>query len=493
MKKIFLVMIILSLLVSGCENKSTKGTQTENHTLQNYSPDSKEIFSITSPDWEAMGSDDPFNNITLRSGQCTYALNVVDAPQDFYEKAVKGFVLNNSGTILTESPLSYTLTGGGYTFKIRTKSLFCEDRTYFALFTCPENQFDEKKAGEIFDSMTCKKEWKTPERKNRKLGLIVSPQNVTDIKSYFQAFNLARDNGVQITHHYALWGGNDRASNDLVFGTIRNKGLKASVVFSVIHTSVAGKLPDDIVFRGWDDAEFISRFSNFSIEYIERYRDVIEYVEIGNEVDIYFFNHKDELESYKVFYKKVYDNIKKVYPDIKVGTVFAYHELKSNNNFDVYRALSPIGDFDAFTLYVYNPGFVFDREPIEIHEHLQEIEKLTGERKFALEEVGWNAYGGLKGNEEDQRKAVAYFFDYMEKAPERLEFMNWFVLHDGTKKSCMESAKTFIEPGDPLLKNDKFISDFSDFICYLGLIGSDGTPRAGWYEFMERAREYGNS
>jgi len=494
MKKIFLIIIVLSLLVSGCVNISTERTQKDYHTLQNYSsPGTMEIFSISSPDWEAISSDDPFNNITLRDEQCTFALNVVDAPKDWYEKALKGFIKNNSGTILTESPLSYTLTGGGYTFKTRTKSLFCDDRTYFVLFTCPESQFDEKKAGEIFGSMSCIKEWKAQNRTNKKLGLLVSPQNATDIKSYYQAFNLARDNGVQMTHQYASWGENDWTINDLVFGTIKNKGLKTSVVFNVIHTSVAGKLPDDIVFRGWDDAALISGFSDFAISYIERYRDVIEYVEIGNEVDIYFYDHKDELGFYKIFYKKIYDNVKKAFPDIKVGTVFAYHTLKSNNNFDVYRTLSPIGDFDAFTLYVYSPGFIFDREPIEIYKHLQEIEKLTGNRNFALEEVGWNAYGGLGGSEEDQRRAVSYFFDYLEKAPDRLEFMSWFILHDGTKKSCMESAKTFIEPGDPMLENDEFMSNFSDFICYLGLIRSDGRPRAGWYEFTERAHEYSRS
>lgn len=494
MKKMLLLIIVLSILVSGCENRSTEITQKEGNTLQNYSsPDSREKFSISSPGWEAIVSDDPFNNITLKKGQCTYALNVVDAPLEWYDMAIKGFVRNNSGTVLSESPLSYTLMGGGYTIKTRTRGLFCDDRTYFALFTCPESRFDEKKATEIFESMTCQKNWKTPERTKRKLGLVVSPQNTTDIKSYYLAYNLARDNGVQMTHNYASWGGNDPDGNDLFFGIIKNKGLKASVAFSVIHTSVRGKMPDDIIFRGWDDAALISGFSDFAIEYIGKYRDAIEYVEIGNEVDIYFNNHKDELGSYKIFYKKVYDNIKKAYPDLKVGTVFAYHTLKSNNNFDVYRTLSPIGDFDAFTLYIYSPGFVFDREPVEIYEHLQEIEKLTGKRKFALEEVGWNAYGGLKGNEEDQRKAVAYFFDYLEKAPERLEFMNWFILHDGSDKNCMESAKTFIEPGDPLLENDKFMRDFSDFICYLGLIRPDGTARAGWYEFIERARGYAST
>ncbi|MBU4075322.1 MAG: hypothetical protein KKI06_01165 [Euryarchaeota archaeon] len=112
---------------------------------------------------------------------------------------------------------------------------------------------------------------------------------------------------------------------------------------------------------------------------------------------------------------------------------------------------------------------------------------LTGNRKFALEEVGWNAYSGLKGSENDQRQAVKYFFDYLEKAPDRLEFMSWFLLHDGTEKDCRKTAETFIEPDDPILKNEEFMSPFSDFICYLGLIRSDGTPREGWNEFIERS------
>lgn len=486
-------MIILSVLVAGCENKSIEEEKQKGfNESKTYSfSESKEKFSITYPDWEATESNDPFNNITLKYGQCIFALNIIDAPPQWYEKAVEGFIKNSSGTILSESPLSYALTANGYTFKTQTKASFCDDKTYFVFYTCLESQFDEKKSRDIFDSMSCKKEWKTQNRTSKKLGLVVSPQNESDIKSYLMAFNLARDNNVQITHHYASWGENDWGNNDFIFSIIKNKGLKASVVFSAIHTSVAGKMPDDIEFRGWDDPVLISRFSDFVISYIERYSDVIEYVEIGNEIDIYFNTHKDELESYKIFYKKVYDNIKKAHPNVKVGTVFAYHTLKSNNNFNVYRELSPIGDFDAFTLYVYNSGFVFDRDPAQIYEHLQEIEKLTGDRKFALEEVGWNTYEGLGGTEADQRQAVAYFFDYLERAPERLEFMNWFLLHDGTKEGCLKIAKTFIEPGDMLLKNNVFMGNFSDFICYLGLIKSDGTQKEGWYEFTKRTRKYG--
>jgi hypothetical protein len=497
MKRILLTILILSLISAGCEDKPAEGKNPEKAPvdLKTYSSmGSMEEFSISLPDWEESPSDDPFNNLTLRQGACFLALNIVDAPVVWYEKAVEEFVVEKGGTILSEEPFSYTLPDGGYTFETRTRSLFCDDMTYFVLLSCLEGQFDEETAGEVFDSMACKKEWKTPQRENRKLGLVVSPRNTTDIKSYYQAFNLARDSGVQMTHVYASWGQVEEEgwiNNDFLMNTIKNKGLRASVVFGIIHTSVKGPMPME--FTSWDDPEFIEGFSDFVIEFIDRYGDTVEYVEIGNEVDIYFNIHPDELESYEAFYKGVYDRVKRAHPDMKVGTVFAYHELKNNGNFEVYHRLSPLGDFDAFTMYVYNLGFKFDRNPKDIYEYLKGVEELTGDRPFALEEVGWNTYQGLQGTQEDQRQAVGYFFDYLEGAPERLEFLTWFTLHDGTEEDCLKQAKSFIEPGDPILENREFMEPFTDFICHLGLIQSDGTPKPGWNEFVKRGHRYGDS
>ena len=491
MKKLVLIFLILSIIACGCTTNEEDQKQPDD--IKTYSTsESKEDFSIWLPDWEEAESDDPNNNLTLSNKQCNIAVNVIDLPPEFYEKAVEDYIIENNGTILSRSPLTYTLTSGKYTFKTQTKALFCDDKTYFVYISCLEDQFDETMSQEVFDSMDCTKEWETPNRENKKLGLVVFPQNTSDINSYYKAFNLARDNNVQMTHYYVTWGEveNNWTTNDFILGMVKNKGLKSSIVFNVIHTSVIGELPDDVEFKGWDDPVFISRFSDFVIEYIERYEDTVDYVEIGNEVDIYLNKHPDELDDYAIFYKEVYDNIKEAHPDMKVGTVFAYHDLKANNNFEVYETLSPIGDFDAFTLYIYSQGFIFDRDPVELYEHLQEIEELTGDRNFAIEEIGWNAYEGLEGNEEDQRQAVSYAFDYLEEAPDRFEFMNWFILYDSSEEESRKVAESFIEPDDPLLENERFMVPFSNFIRYLGLIESDGTPRDGWFEFTKRAQEY---
>ncbi len=68
--------------------------------------------------------------------------------------------------------------------------------------------------------------------------------------------------------------------------------------------------------------------------------------------------------------------------------------------------------------------------------------------------------------------------------------MTWFILYDSSEEESRKVAESFIEPDDPILENDRFMDPFSNFIRYLGLIESDGTPREGWTEFTQRAQEY---
>lgn len=270
---------------------------------------------------------------------------------------------------------------------------------------------------------------------------------------------------------------------------LRSKGLETSMGFRVIHTSVVGDLPSDAEFTSFDDPDFIEGYTEFILAYIERYSDLITYVEIGNEVDIYLHAHPGELGAYAAFYGEVYESIKERYPELPVGTIFAYHEIRNNNEQRIYEKLS-IGDFDAFTLYIYSPGFIFDHDPQELLTYLGEIEELTGDRRFAMTEVGWNTYHKLEGKESDQLELVSLFFDYLEGAPDRMEFMSCFALHDWEKEDCLKGGESFFVPEDPWLENEEFMDVFSDFLCYLGIIRNDGTPKQAWDEWTSRGTAY---
>ena len=203
----------------------------------------------------------------------------------------------------------------------------------------------------------------------------------------------------------------------------------------------------------------------------------------------YFTRHPQEIESYRIFFESVYWKIKEKHPRVSIGIVFAYHEMKENNNFSAYNRLN-IGDHDGFTLYLFGEDFSHDRNPREVLENLREISRLTGDRHFALEEVGWSPWPGLKGTEMDQREAVGYFFDFLEQAPDRLEFMNWYNLHDGRDKDCQKIARTFTKKGDALNRNQKALTLFADFLCHFGLRENSGDPRTAWDEWVKRAEEH---
>jgi hypothetical protein len=262
-----------------------------------------------------------------------------------------------------------------------------------------------------------------------------------------------------------------------------------SVAFSVIHTSVKGEMPQGIVYRDWDDPELARRFVDFLSRYIERYSDTIRYVEIGNEVNIYFQSFPEELDAFRVFYSRVVEKIRQTFPDIKVGTIIAYHILRQHKQEKMYRELS-LGDFESFTLYVYDNGFVFNHEPREIFEWLQDLEELTGDRAYALEEVGWSTAPTLEGSEPEQAEAVDAFFDYLHRAPARLEYMYWFILHETSLDEGRKQARSFFEELDPAFEESPAMRRFVTFLSLMGLRNKDGTPKAAWHTWTRRAERY---
>ena len=119
-KLVLMILIILTIITSGCT--TTEVDQKQPDIPKTYTtPESKEEISIWLPDWEEAESDDPNNNLTLTNGQCSVGVNIIDFPPEFYKKAVEDYIIENNGTILSRSPLSYTLTIGKYTFKTQTK------------------------------------------------------------------------------------------------------------------------------------------------------------------------------------------------------------------------------------------------------------------------------------------------------------------------------------------------------------------------------------
>lgn len=331
-----------------------------------------------------------------------------------------------------------------------------------------------------------------PPAPSPKAGLVISQAGEFTHESVTQAFRLAAESGAGITRYYTAWadiekqkGVRDWKGCDYMIGQVRSAKLRLSVALHTIHTAVRGAMPSDLVFKGWDDGEFTALFGDFALAFLDRYADVVDFVEIGSEVNAYFSRHPEEVGAYRTFFETVRRRIKGKHPRVGAGIVFAWSEMKTEADREIYRRLA-IGDHDGFTLYLFGDNFAHTREPAEILQSLKEIEKLTGTRRFALEEVGWSPWPGLKSSEADQAAAVGYFFDYLESAPERLEFMTWFNLHDGREEDYAKIVQSFVA-GQAMADDPEAVRCFTEFLCHLGLRAHDGTPRAAWHEWVKRA------
>ena len=86
---------------------------------------------------------------------------------------------------------------------------------------------------------------------------------------------------------------------------------------------------------------------------------------------------------------------------------------------------------------------------------------------------------------------VRQFFKVVKNYRNNIEFANYFILHDSSLDTCDKAAESFY-PKDQLaeIKNKPYYGIFVRFLCSFGLKNYDGTPKSGWYEFVNQTESY---
>jgi hypothetical protein len=263
--------------------------------------------------------------------------------------------------------------------------------------------------------------------------------------------------------------------------------MQLSIVVSVIHTTVRGRIPPDLIGLSFDEPVFVQRLSDFLSAFAERYAGQLHYLSIGNEVNNYFATHRDEIPAYRFAFEQTRDAIHEVNPHLPVGIIFAYHDAETLDAIDVIQELNR-GDYVAYTMYLYNEGFHFWRDPAEIGGYLDRMLDLVGDTPVVITETGWSTATELDGSEEGQAEYVREFFSALDERRERIGFVSWFAMHDPTPESCERDGFTFFEPGTE--PSGEYMDAFVTFICYFGLRHSDGTPKPAWKNWVQQVDVY---
>lgn len=462
-------------------------------------------FRLELPDWQVSDSDDPSVLRQIASGDRTLVLSRYVGPPRmvgaFVEQALPDFgfeevhvekELPDYVEILAFADLDPPMAW-------HHRLLYCDGFTYGLSGLAPQERLEAMDAvlEEAVASADCQAAVERPELRPGLIGLIINPPGEEfDLEAYRQAVVEARDVGVQATHTNLTWaelepepGQYEWFLSDAILDTLTLEGLRLSTVIEFIHTSVPGAFPPDLEGRPFDDPEVIARAVDFTLAFLERYREQVDYLSLGNEVNIYFEAHPEDLEPYLTLFREVRQAVHEHYPDLPVGTVIAFHEAVGHGRTDLIDAFKE-GDFLAYTYYPHDPGFRYDVEVTRFERALKDMIHLSGDTPFIIVENGFSSAPSLGSDEAHQAEYVRAVFDALAEHREAFGMHVWLSLHDGVPDQCDAIAETFVPPGVDLRADEAGWQAFVDYICYLGLRTNDGRPKAAWEAFVEGLTAY---
>ncbi len=237
--------------------------------------------------------------------------------------------------------------------------------------------------------------------------------------------------------------------------------------------------------RNFNDPEVITAYSNFALDLIARFKP--EYFNYASEVSELILNDPAQYDSFKIFARQVYGNIKAKYPDLKLMVSVALKSPASSEMAQVKSRLADILDYvdeigvSVYPYIFYNHTNKGDPDTLPA-DWLNQINRIAPGKPVAITETGWIAedlvisgYGvNVASNPLFQKKYVARLLQEAQKLD--VEFVIWWSLID------------YQALWDGALRQDDVAAIWRD----IGLYDEALQPRPGlsdWQDYLARTKD----
>jgi len=255
-------------------------------------------------------------------------------------------------------------------------------------------------------------------------------------------------------------------------------GWHLMLTIGLINTLIR-QVPPDLATTAWDDPTLIQRFHRLLDAIIPLFNSHLEYLAVGNEVDIYFQRHPDELGAYQTFYNDAVAYLHSNAPGVRIGVTTTF-EGASGTSMSAVQALNLMSDVFILTYYPLGTDFIVSRPQAPLTDFPRMIQ-LFGGRPVILQEVGYPSSTLLKSSAKTQAQFVDSVFTAWTQAGASIPFLSYDTMHDFGDKFCDE-LKAGIYSGVPDPDGH-----FEAYLCSLGLRYVGGSPKAGWSQFVKGA------
>jgi hypothetical protein len=201
-------------------------------------------------------------------------------------------------------------------------------------------------------------------------------------------------------------------------------------------------LPKVLSKKRYDDPDVIARFNRLMDAILAAIPNLdVNFLSIGNEVDLGFANDKKLWKQYRVFYRGTKDFVKKRKPDWKVGIAMTLYGLTQQRK-ELAQTLNRHSDIILVSYYPINSDFTV-KDPRVVGEEMGAVVKAYPHRTIYFSEAGYPSSPVLGSSEERQSEFVREVFKAWDAHASQIRYLAFSWLTDSSPAALDFFAKYY--------------------------------------------------
>ncbi|MFQ5640808.1 MAG: hypothetical protein ACE5IR_22750 [bacterium] len=239
-------------------------------------------------------------------------------------------------------------------------------------------------------------------------------------------------------------------------------------------------VPADLQNVSFDDEVMAARFRNLLDFVFSKLPDVeLNFLAIGNEVDLAYPADSPFWEQYDVFYRTVKDYAKQQRPNLQIGASGTLYGLIGDHR-DVLERLNQHSDVVLVSYYPLNDDFTV-KNPSVIPNEVNTLTGIYQGRTIYFSETGYPSSPLLNSSEELQSQFIKYTFKSWDAHASQIRYISFAWLHDVSEETLTWFSQYYGS-------SDK---RFLAYLATLGLRTRDGRDKPAFETLGTETRSRG--
>jgi hypothetical protein len=315
------------------------------------------------------------------------------------------------------------------------------------------------------------------------IGLDADPHEKTGYgkRGKLNALQQAFDAGMSLLHVAPTWESFEKSSGrfdlsgdaEAIGEFAQEHDLPIALNLRIVDTN-RRSIPKP--YAGWrfDDERLADRLRAALRAFPAAYKRHTRLLALGNEVDGYLSQHRDEIAGYAELIRGVAPTAHEEFPHAQLTVNFTFGAAA---DYARYGAIARLTDFASFTYYPLNADFTM-RPVSDLRPDVDRMIEAAGDRRLYIQEIGYASAERLHSSPRQQADFYATAFDILGDRSDRIIGATFLFMSD-LAQSVVDSLGGYYQ-----LANS---ANFKAYLQTLGVLEQSGAPKPAWTVFRREA------